>query len=108
MVPLAVVHAPPSTETATDATPTLSEDDPLTVVVPLTLAPADGAEIAMRGAVVSVQDRLHPPDDVVGFAAKAAAEGATTTATAIEASTARELSRCDRANVDICPSPSTL
>jgi hypothetical protein len=53
-VPDAACHAPPSTWTATLATPTLSELVPLTATVPASVAPLVGDLNATVGGVVSV------------------------------------------------------
>jgi hypothetical protein len=61
VVPEAALHAPPSTDTDTDTTPTLSELEPATLTWPATVADAAGDEMESVGAVVSVHDVLHAP-----------------------------------------------
>src|SRR4051794_23523924 len=53
VVPDAAAHAPPSTATSTRETLASSDAEPLTVTVPLTVAPLAGDEMATDGAVVS-------------------------------------------------------
>jgi hypothetical protein len=51
-------RADPSTKNWTPATPTLSEAEALTVVVPETVAPDDGEVMLTVGAVVSAFDTV--------------------------------------------------
>jgi hypothetical protein len=64
-VPLATEYVPPSTAVSTFTTLTLSEDVPLTVMVPLAVLPAAGDEMVTDGAVVSAATFENVTDSLV-------------------------------------------
>lgn len=85
-VPVAATQVPPSTDSDTDETPTLSELVPLTDTWPATVAEADGEEIEMIGLVVSVVQVL--PLHRLAAEAELVTDGATAAMASTEADTA--------------------
>jgi hypothetical protein len=60
VVPLAALHAPPSSATLTPARPLLSEAVPATVRLLLAVLPLEGVETSTLGGAVSALDRPPP------------------------------------------------